>query len=172
MSRPAFFIVRTAASAAVFLFAASSICAAPGSLLHKPAPGFVRKDLQGQSIDLATYRGRVVLLSFGATWCAPCQVEMPHFVRWQNELRPKGFAIIAVSLDDDSAPVLALTHKRHVNYPVLMGDEQLGTLYGGVLGLPVNFLIDRHGNVAAVIKGSSNLGAMKARIVKLLAADQ
>ena len=121
---------------------------------------------------LRPFSGRVVLLTFWATWCAPCQVEMPHFVRWQQELGPRGFQVVAISMDDDAAPVLNLTRKRNVNYPVIMGDEQLAGLYGEVLGLPVTFLIDRRGNIAAIFKGESNLGAMKARIVKLVDRDQ
>ncbi len=66
-------------------------------------------------------------------------------------------------MDDDSAPVVALTRKRHVNYPILMGDEQIGTAYGGILGLPVTFLIDRQGNIAARYKGETSLAAMRAR---------
>jgi len=170
MNRSPFSTLRAATLAATILLAGGAIGAAPGSLLHKPAPDFVRKDIQGQAVDMASYRGRVVLLTFWATWCAPCQVEMPHFVRWQSEFAPQGFQIIAVSMDDDAAPVVALTRKRHVNYPVVMGDERLGILYGGVMGLPVNFLIDRHGMVAGIFKGGSHLDAMKARIRDLLAA--
>ncbi|HTX74863.1 MAG TPA: TlpA disulfide reductase family protein [Terracidiphilus sp.] len=141
----------------------------PTNLLHRPAPEFVRNDIAGDRIDLASYRGQLILLTFWATWCAPCQIEMPHFVHWQSDLGSRGLQIIAVSMDDDPAPVLTLTRKRHVNYPVIMGDEQLGTLYGGILGLPVTFLIDRNGSVAAVFKASSGPAAIKARALRLLA---
>jgi len=164
---------RAGALFASLLLACSPHYAAPApiSLLHKPAPAFTRNDIHGHRVDLASYRGRVVLLTFWATWCAPCQIEMPHFVRWQKELGPQNFQVVAISMDDDAAPVLSLTGKRNVNYPVIMGDEQLGTLYGGVLGVPVTFLIDRKGNIAAVFKGRTSLSTMKAEIVKLLASD-
>ena len=157
--------------AAALLFGPSSLEAGPtpGALIHKPAPEFARSDIHGSPIDLASFRGQVVLLSFWATWCAPCQIEMPHFVRWQQELGARGLQILAISMDDDAAPVLGLTRRRHVNYPVIMGDEQLGRLYGGVLGLPVTFLIDREGNVAAVFKGTSSLRTMRAQILKAVA---
>lgn len=167
--------MRTRAAApllAAFLLAPSALCSAkaPGVLLHKAAPKFVRSDIHGHRVDLGSFRDHVILLTFWATWCAPCQIEMPHFVRWQQELGPKGLQIVAISMDDDAAPVLALTSKRNVNYPVIMGDEQIGNLYGGVLGLPVTFLIDRHGDVAAIFKGESKIAAMKAQVLKLLAA--
>jgi len=142
----------------------------PASLVHKPAPPFVRTDLHHHSVDLSAYRDHVVLLNFWATWCAPCQVEIPRFVQWQTTYGTQGLQILGVSMEDDSAPALALTSRRHVNYPVVMGDAQLGRLYGGVLGLPVTFLIDRQGNIAAVYKGQANLNAMERDIRRLLSA--
>ena len=137
-------------------------------LLHKPAPAFVRDDLNKHSIDLAAYRGKVVLLNFWATWCAPCQIEMPRFISWQTRYGPSGLQIIGVSMDDDSAPVVALTGKHPVNYPIVMGDEQIGTSYGGILGLPVTFLIDRQGIIAARYKGETRLDDMEREVQRLL----
>ena len=133
-------------------------------LIHKPAPAFVRTDLSDHRIDLAAYRGRVVLLTFWATWCAPCQIEMPRFVEWQNRYGPHGLQIVGVSMDDDRAPVIALTRKRKINYPIIMGDEKLGTLYGGILGLPVTYLIGRDGIILKKFKGESSLARMEREI--------
>ncbi len=151
-------------------FAATGLLAAApvDPLLHKPAPVFVRTDINHQRIDLAAYRGRVVLLAFWATWCAPCQIEMPRFVAWQSRYGPEGLQIVGVSMDDDSAPVVALTRKRKVNYPIVMGDEELGTLYGGILGLPITYLIGRDGAIVAAFKGESSLANMEAEIQKAL----
>ncbi|HWE84404.1 MAG TPA: TlpA disulfide reductase family protein [Terracidiphilus sp.] len=166
-------LVTKALLLAAALLASGALRAAPppSRLLHQPAPEFARTAIDGQRIDLASYHGKVVLLTFWATWCAPCQIEIPHFIRWQRDLGPQGFQVVAVSMDDDAAPVLTLASRRPFNYPVIMGDEQLGTLYGGVLGLPVTFLIDRNGNVAAVFKSRSGPAAIKARIVRLLASQ-
>jgi cytochrome c biogenesis protein CcmG, thiol:disulfide interchange protein DsbE len=152
------------------LVAASLIVSAQPAdpLLNKPAPQFVRADLNQQRIDLASYRGKVVLLAFWATWCAPCQTEMPRFIDWQTRYGHAGLQVIGISMDDDSAPVAALTRKRHVNYPIVMGDEQLGTSYGGILGLPVTFLIDRQGNIAARFKGETKLTVMERAAQRLL----
>lgn len=146
--------------------------ASPRELLHKPAPQFARNDLQHRTIDLRAYRGKVVLLTFWATWCAPCQMEIPRFVDWQRTLGPRGFEVIAVSMDDDAGPVTQLMKRRNVNYPVVMGDAKLARLYGGILGLPVNFLIDRRGTVQAVMQGESNLASMHGRILELLRAPE
>jgi cytochrome c biogenesis protein CcmG/thiol:disulfide interchange protein DsbE len=153
---------------------ATALHAAPPTdpQLHKHAPTFVREDLNHQRIDLAAYRGRVVLLTFWATWCAPCQIEIPHFIEWQSRYGPNGFEIIGVSMDDDSPPVLSLSRKRKVNYPIIMGDEKLGMLYGGILGLPVTYLIDRDGNISAKFKGKSSLVEMESKIKTLLNKKQ
>ena len=75
---------------------------------------------------------------------------------------------MAISLDDTKDEVRDFLAERHVNYPVLMGDVRLARAYGGILGLPVNFLIDRHGKVAAVFQGESDLGTMEERLRGLI----
>jgi cytochrome c biogenesis protein CcmG, thiol:disulfide interchange protein DsbE len=162
---------RTARSAVLLAFAIGILHAAPpkpDSFLGKPAPEFVRNDLDGRPVDLAALRGRVVLLNFWATWCASCQVEIPRFIHWQSKYAADGLQVIGVSMDDDSAPVASLVRERGVNYPVVMGDEQIGLLYGGVLGLPVTWLIDRQGIVRSQFKGDADLGAMESAIQRLL----
>ena len=137
-------------------------------LLGHPAPVFVRNDLESHRIDLAALRGRVVLLNFWATWCGPCRIEMPRFAEWQTKYQGEGLKIVGVSMDDDAAPVQELLRKVKLNYPIVMGDEELGLEYGGVLGLPVTWLIDRKGVVRAHYKGEADLRAMEADIRRLL----
>jgi thiol-disulfide isomerase/thioredoxin len=171
LSIPTLSCKRTTRSAVLLAFAIGVVYAAPSKpdpLLHKPAPEFVRNDLAGRPVDLAVFRGRVVLLNFWATWCAPCQVEIPRFIGWQSKYAAGGLQIIGVSMDDDLAPVAALVRERAVNYPVVMGDEHIGLLYGGVLGLPVTYLIDRRGIVRARYEGDADLGAMESAIQRLL----
>jgi len=143
--------------------------AAQRSFLHQQAPGFVRNDLSGKRVDLNAYRGKVVLLNFWATWCGPCQVELPRFSAWQKQYGPTGLQVIAVSMDDESTSVRTVIRKLKPDFPVVMGDEKLGTLYGGILGLPVTFLIGRDGKVDAQIEGGADLHAMESRIKQLLA---
>ncbi|MGA2896195.1 MAG: TlpA disulfide reductase family protein [Acidobacteriaceae bacterium] len=142
-------------------------CAAT-SLVHKRAPEFVRTDLDHKRLDLNAYRGKVVLLNFWATWCAPCQVEMPHFMAWQQKYGPRGLQVIGISMDDDPALVRQAYRKLKLNYPVAMGDVKLGDLYGGVLGLPVTYLIDRHGEIQAEYQGETNLNKIERQMQSLL----
>jgi cytochrome c biogenesis protein CcmG/thiol:disulfide interchange protein DsbE len=126
------------------------------SLVGKKAPEFARTDLSGAKLDLKSYRGKVVLLNFWATWCAPCQIEMPVFAAWQREYGPQGLQIIGISMDDGPAPVRRLVQKLRLNYPVAMGDAPLGESYGGVLGLPLTYLIDGNGIVRAQFQGETD----------------
>lgn len=140
-------------------------------LVHKKAPRFIRTDLEHKRLDLNKYRGKVVLLNFWATWCAPCKVEMPRFVEWQKKYGPRGLQIIGISMDDDPPLVRKAYGELRLNYPIVMGDEKLGELYGGVLGLPVTFLIDRHGKIRAVNRGETELNSIEMQLQSLLVAN-
>jgi thiol-disulfide isomerase/thioredoxin len=127
----------------------------PLSLLHRPAPAFSRRSLDGTRVRLRAYRGKVVLLNFWATWCPPCQVELPRFAAWQAKYNADGLQVIAISMDDDPAPVHALARRLGLGFPIILGDPSIGSRYGGVLGLPVTFLIARDGTVAARFEGAA-----------------
>ena len=139
------------------------------SLLNKKAPEFTRTAFSGARIDLAGFRGKVVLLDFWATWCASCQVEMPTFIQWQQQYGPRGLQVIGISMDDDPASARRITTRFRLNYPVAMGDEKLGQLYGGVLGLPLAYLIDRKGKVSAIFQGETDLKIIEKQLKALLA---
>jgi len=149
-------------------FGATHEASAASPLLHKRAPEFVRTGLNRERVDLKAYRGKVVLLDFWATWCAPCQVEMPRFAAWQSQYGSRGLQVIGISMDDDPADALRVFRKLGLNYPVAMGDEKLGELYGGVLGLPLTFLIDSKGLVRAEFQGETDLNAMEKQLQAIL----
>jgi len=131
------------------------------SLVNRKAPEFARKDLNGARLDLKSFRGKIVLLNFWATWCAPCQLEMPVFAQWQRQYGPLGLQVIGISIDDTPAPVRSLLSRLLLNYPVAMGDATLGERYGGVLGLPLTYLIDKDGVVRAVFQGDVDVNTIE-----------
>lgn len=141
---------------------------AQASLIGKTAPGMVREDLNGKKVTLSEYRGKVVLLNFWATWCASCVTEIPAFASWQAKYSSQGLQVLGVSMDDDAPPVRALYRKLKVNYPVVMGDEKVGELYGGVLGLPVTYLIDREGRIVRHHEGEVDLKRLEREMRELL----
>ena len=72
-----------------------------------PAPAFELKDIKGRIVRLSDFKGKVVLLNFWATWCAPCRAEMPDLVRLQNEYQSKGLQVVGMTYPDYSPPVSA-----------------------------------------------------------------
>jgi cytochrome c biogenesis protein CcmG, thiol:disulfide interchange protein DsbE len=139
----------------LLLFSAEAQTAARGAGVGHSAPNFSRADLSHRKIVLSSYRGKVVLLSFWATWCGPCLTEMPTFAEWQTQYGSGNFQVIGISMDDTVPEVITTVSRLKLNYPVLMGDEYLGAAYGGVLGLPVTFLIDREGKIQGRYQGDS-----------------
>ena len=120
---------------------------------HPLAPDFSLPDLSGKPIALSSLRGKVVLLDFWATWCVPCRQEIPRFVELQNQYGDHGLQIVCVSMDDSADPVLDFYKQYKMNYPVVMGDAKTGEAYGGVLGLPIAFVIGRDGRIAFKLVG-------------------
>jgi len=164
-----FFPVGLALGLFAFAFAFAHPAFSAQSLLNKPAPDFSLRDFNGQPLHLSSYRGKVVLLNFWATWCAPCEVEMPVFATWQRDLGTQGLEVVGISMDDDPALARRAAGRLKLNYPIAMGSAHLGARYGGVLGLPLTFLIDRNGVIRARFQGEINLSTIEDRIRALLA---
>lgn len=132
------------------------------------APDFILPQLDGQDLRLSSYRGKVVLLDFWASWCEPCRVETPQLIELQQKYGDRGLQIIGVSMDDSPDPARVFYQQFHMNYPVVMGTAQTGELYGGVLGLPITFLIGRDGCIYSKHIGATSLAAFEKEIRSLL----
>jgi peroxiredoxin len=141
---------------------------------RKPAPEFALKDADGKTVHLADYKGKVVLLDFWATWCAPCKIEIPWFMEFEQQLKDRGFAVVGVAMDEDGWSVVKpYLQEMKINYRILMGNEQVGNIYGGVDSLPTTFLIDRQGKIASVHIGlDRGKEDFKNDIVRLLDAPR
>lgn len=122
---------------------------------RKPAPELALRDASGATVRLSDYQGKVVLLDFWATWCGGCREEIPWFMEFEREYHDRGFAVLGVSMDEDGwSAVKPFVDERKINYRIVMGNERAARLYGGVEALPVAFLIDRTGKIAATHVGT------------------
>jgi thiol-disulfide isomerase/thioredoxin len=134
------------------------------------APTWTLKDLDGKSVSLSDFKGKVVVLDFWATWCPPCRAEIPHFIELQNELKDKGVTIVGVSLDSTgSADVAQFAKTNGMNYPIVMGDEKTATAYGADQGIPTTVVIDAKGNIVATHLGLTDKDTFESDIKKALA---
>lgn len=135
------------------------------------APAFELKSISdGKATQLASFRGKAVLLNFWATWCGPCKIEMPWLVDLQKKYGPQGLQIVGVAMDDTSDKEIAdFAHKMGVNYVVLKGTEKVGDLYGGVDRLPLTYFVDRSGKVVDEIVGLRGSADIEDAIKKTLA---
>ena len=140
-----------------------------GDVKGKTAPDFTLDTLEGQAVKLSDYRGKAVLLNFWATWCGPCKVEMPWFVDLQKQYGSQGLQIIGVAMDDSGKDAIdKFAKEMGVNYVILQGKEAVGDAYGGVLGLPTTFFIDRNGKIIDSSSGLIGKGEIEENIKKAL----
>ncbi len=118
------------------------------------APPIALKDLNGRTVRLADFKGRVVLLNFWATWCPPCQAEIPDLVKWQNEYGSRGLQVIGMTYPPTNVrTVRSFVRQLSVNYPVLLGDKATKAVFDSGETLPFSVVIDREGNVRETIEG-------------------
>jgi cytochrome c-type biogenesis protein len=136
----------------------------PGSMTAgQPAPDVTFKDLDDKDAALGQYKGKVVLVNFWATWCEPCQVEIPWLIEMQQKYADKGFTILGVDVDDEGKDaVVPFVRKERfnvngqklpMNYPILLGNDATADKFGGLLGYPTSFLISRDGKIVKKVQG-------------------
>jgi len=151
-----------AVSSAILWTACSSVtvkAAVKAERDRKTAPDFALKDSNGQTVHLTDYKGKVVLLDFWATWCGPCKIEIPWFMEFEQQFKDRGFAVLGVSMDEDGWSVVKpYIQNMKINYRVVLGDEQVSDLYGGLDSLPTTLLLDRQGKIASVHVGLGDGG--------------
>jgi peroxiredoxin len=135
---------------------------------RKLAPDFTLQDANSREVKLSSLKGKVVLVNFWATWCEGCQVEIPWLVEFQKKYQARGLVVIGVSMDDDGwKSVKPWLKEKKVNYPVVIGSDNLGKQYG-LEGMPLTALIDREGRIADVHPGLVNKDATDRQLRALL----
>lgn len=102
----------------------------------------------GSMVKPSGYQGKAMLINFFATWCPPCRKEIPSLIQLQKDFAPKGFTVLGVSTDQGAASMVEkFAQKMEINYPVVLSDSQTPRAFGGILGIPTSFLVNKEGNV-------------------------
>jgi thiol-disulfide isomerase/thioredoxin len=129
------------------------LCAASQATTQMPS--FALESVRdGKIVESNIFDGKVLLLTFFATWCPPCVEEIPVLVELQNELADAGFSVVGLSVDQQGPSIVAsFVEKRSINYPVLMAESKTTMDFGGVYGIPVAFLVNKSGNVVKKYTG-------------------
>jgi len=117
------------------------------------APGFELRKLgspagaDAESFDLASHSGNVVLVNFWATWCEPCEREMPAMERLYEGLRSEEFELVAVAIDEDEADVQAFQDRYRLSFPIVLDLDQSVYQSYQTMGVPESLLLDREGQI-------------------------
>lgn len=136
----------------------------------KPANfDFALKNLEGKTVPLSSYKGKIVLLNFWATWCGPCKAEIPIFVELQEKYQ-KDLVIVGFSVDDTADKAKAFADEYQINYPILLGEgrEDVQDAYGPIWGIPASFLISKDGKVCRKHLGIAPKAVFEKEIVALM----
>jgi len=106
------------------------------------------KDMNGAEVRLADYKGKVILLNVWATWCGPCELEIPELVEAYAKYKDKGVVILGVSLDDSAETLRAYAPKKRMTYPLLLWEDAFEDAYGPIVGVPITFFVGRDGTIS------------------------
>lgn len=143
-------------------------CAKVGAIeLGKEAPEFKLSDINGKQVSLSDFKGKAIILDFFASWCPPCRQEVPDFIELQKTYGGQGLAIIGVALvSADDAKNFA--EEFGINYPVLVDDAKVSSLYGPIRSIPTTFIIDKEGKIIKMYIGFRAKNVFEADIKELL----
>lgn len=132
------------------------------------APSLELKDLNGKTVKLSKYKGKVVLVNFWATWCAPCVAEVPELVKWQNEHKDE-LQILGITYPPASLRKIRRFVRDHgINYPIVLGSKATKRLFEPSDNLPITVIIDREGNIVDRIDGVIFMDEFETKIRPLI----
>lgn len=159
----------------VFLMMIGMGCSPGGMGAGYDAPAFKLKDLEGKTVSLEEYRGRIVVVDFWATWCSPCLMSIPELVEIQEKYRDKGVTVLGISVDlpenISEADLRVFKDKLKMNYSILRADRQVMADYfaGGEsqVAIPTLFVVDQQGKIRDKLVGFRP-GKLEEALQKLL----
>ncbi|MCS6802076.1 MAG: TlpA disulfide reductase family protein [Chloroflexota bacterium] len=132
--------------------------------VNDPAPLFTARTLQGEAVNLANYRGKLVILNFWASWCGPCRSEMPAIEAASIRYRDAGVVFLGVNVQEASATVTAFVDEFKLTFPILLDPNGAISAVYRVRSLPTTFFIDRDGILREQFTGEMNASVIDRRV--------
>ncbi|HUO34623.1 MAG TPA: TlpA disulfide reductase family protein [Candidatus Acidoferrum sp.] len=141
-------------------------------------PDVTFQGLDGKDVSLAGLKGKVVVVNFWATWCDPCRIEIPWMIAFQQQYASQGFTMLGVAMDEEGksvvGPFVATTQfdvdgkQTTMNYPIVLGNDDLASKFGGLIGLPTTVVIGRDGRIEKRFIGLASHDELEKTIQSLL----
>jgi len=182
-------ILATLAAIAIGVFLESRVTRLPSARAAKASKettsssvDFRVKDLDDREVSLSQFRGEVVLVNFWATWCGPCNIEIPWLIDLQNKYRARGCTLLGFAMDEEGKSAVApfVQAKRFkvsgaaqsMNYPIVLGNDATADKFGGLMGLPTSVLISQDGRVLKRVDGLVSYDEIEKAIQSQLGAHK
>lgn len=141
-------------------------------------PEVTFESLDGKQVPLASLKGKVAVVNFWATWCDPCRVEIPWMIDFQQKYESRGFTMLGIAMDDEGksvvGPFVATTlfdvggKQMTMNYPIMLGNDDVASKFGGLIGLPMTVVISRDGKIVKRFIGLASHDVLDQQIQALL----
>lgn len=145
----------------------STSCEAQGKVVNLD---FTLKNVSGDDVRLADFKGKVLVIDFWATWCGPCKIEVPGFVSLYDKYRPRGLEILGLVSLDEMTNVPAFVNEYNINYTILDANDRpdIDAAFGPIHGLPTTIVVGRDGRICSEHLGYTPLEVFEAEIRSLL----
>jgi peroxiredoxin/outer membrane lipoprotein-sorting protein len=138
----------------------------PSPLVGKPAPPFTLKGVKGSTVSLASYKGRVVLLDFWATWCRPCRIEMPRVEALYKEFKARGLVVFGVNVAEDLATVKGFLAQNPYTMPILLDLKREASQRYQADAIPTLVVIGKDGKISSYFHGVREEGVLREALAK------
>ncbi|HUR96482.1 MAG TPA: TlpA disulfide reductase family protein [Pyrinomonadaceae bacterium] len=158
---------------AAILFLTAILATASFAQIHATkTPRIALHDLNGRTVRLSDFKGKVILINFWATWCVPCRAEIPELVKWQTEFRTRGLQIIGITYPPTNRTrVRKFARTNKINYPILFGTKATKKVFDSSENLPISIVIGSDGRIKDRIDGVIFDDEFETKVKALLPAE-
>lgn len=156
----------------VVLFSLLLITPIFAELVGQSAPDFTLKGIDDQDVSLSSFKGKIVIVDFWATFCPPCRAEIPGFIEIAEAYKSRGVEVIGISTDKEMDKIRSFVEKNKVSYLMLQANEDVIKAYDNIQAIPTTFILDRNHKIVKKHVGFAEKSVFEEEIKALLAAPE